>query len=120
MKLRTSGFINPPPSPSPVTSSLDSLPGVNPQAVAAAVHADALGHAFKDAWDSHIVRVKSATSADLVWKLEFTCHASLFHWTGTAKTQGIATAKAIADLTDSFPDFNRYKARAVSCVQVAA
>jgi len=55
-----------------------------------------------------------------VWKLEIECHGKPFKWTGTAATVGVATLKAMADLSDDQPDFNRYKARVVACVEVAA
>lgn len=55
-----------------------------------------------------------------VWQLEFECHGQPFKWTGIAHSVGLATAKAVADLSDARPEFNRYKARVVSCVQVAA
>lgn len=55
-----------------------------------------------------------------VWRLDVECHGCPFKWTGIASSEGTATLKAMADLADSHPDFNRYKARVVACVQVAA
>ena len=55
-----------------------------------------------------------------VWRLDIECHGCPFKWTGSASSEGAATLKAMADLSDSHPDFNRYKARVVACVQVAA
>lgn len=55
-----------------------------------------------------------------VYKLEIECHGAPYRWTGTATSEGSATLKAMADLSDSHPDFNRYKARVTACIQVAS
>lgn len=67
-----------------------------------------------------IVTQAMAPKTGLVWKLDIDCHAAPYKWTGIATSEGAATLKAMADLSDSHPDFNRYKARVVACVQVAS
>lgn len=70
--------------------------------------------------DMDLVIREATASTEPIWKLEITCHATPFKWHGPAKSEGVATLKAMADLSDSYPDFNRYKARVTACVQVAA
>lgn len=55
-----------------------------------------------------------------VWALEVTCHGKPYNWRGMAQSQAVATLKAMADLSDNQPEFNRYKAQVTACVQVAA
>ena len=55
-----------------------------------------------------------------VYKLEIDCHGAPYRWTGCATSESSATCKAMADLSDSHPDFNRYKARVTACIQVAS
>lgn len=67
-----------------------------------------------------VLRALSTAKQLPVWSLEITCHNHPYKWQGEASSAGAATNKAMAELSDSYPDFNRYKARVFTCVQVAA
>lgn len=86
-----------------------------PSAVSAVVVPDVDN--FRAPLDMHEV-ARQALSKKHVWRLEIECHGAPFHWTGEASSEGAATLKAMADLSDSHPEFNRYKARVSACSQV--
>lgn len=67
-----------------------------------------------------IVQQALTPKAAPVWRLDIDCHAAPYKWTGMATSEGAATLRAMSDLSDSHAEFNRYKARVVACVQVAA
>ena len=67
-----------------------------------------------------MVEVSRLALMGKAYRLEIECHGAPYRWTGAATSESGATSKAMADLSDSHPDFNRYKARVVACIQVAS
>ena len=63
---------------------------------------------------------KQALASVPRWAIEVTCHGKSFNWRGMAPSERQAVLIAVAELSDSEPEFNRYKARVTACVQVAA
>lgn len=51
--------------------------------------------------------------------LEFNEAGAVFKWSGKATSRAAAEFKARAELADQLADFNRYKARLVSCLEAS-
>ena len=62
--------------------------------------------------------VARAALALPAWRLQIVASGAIYIWTGTGKTPGMATLRAMAELSKDNPPFDRYKARVTACVQV--
>lgn len=54
------------------------------------------------------------------WELHIECSGQPFTWKGQALSEGMATLKAMAELADSEPTFNKYNARVMASVERSA